>query len=61
MTRYLLDTDIISNVGEPQPSKSLLAWWAEQKDDSLFISSPTVAEIRRGILEKPRGKKRKSA
>jgi hypothetical protein len=29
-----------------------------QKDDDLFIASLTVAEIRRGILEKPRGKKR---
>lgn len=58
MTRYLLDTNIISNVVKPQPSKALLAWWAEQRDEDLFIASLTVAEIRRGILEKPRGKKR---
>ena len=31
-----------------------------QKDDDLFIASLTVAEIRRGILEKPKGKKRSS-
>jgi len=29
-----------------------------QRDEDLFIASLTVAEIRRGILEKPRGKKR---
>jgi toxin FitB len=58
VTRYLLDTTIISNVVKPQPSESLLAWWAEQRDEDLFIASLTVAEIRRGILEKPRGKKR---
>lgn len=58
--RYLLDTNIISDVVKPQPSKSLLAWWAEQPDESLFISSLAVAEIRRGILEKPRGKKREA-
>lgn len=58
MTRYLLDTNIISNVVKPQPSETLLAWWADQRDESLFISSLTVAEIRRGLLEKPRGKKR---
>ncbi|HEY8248547.1 MAG TPA: PIN domain-containing protein [Hyphomicrobium sp.] len=58
MTRYLLDTNIISNIVKPQPSDALLAWWAEQRDADLFISSLTVAEIRRGILEKPRGKKR---
>ena len=32
---------------------------AEQADEDLFISSLTVAEIRRGILEKPAGKKRR--
>lgn len=58
MTRYLLDTNIISNIVKPQPSESLLAWMAAQRDDCLFIASLTVAEIRRGILEKPRCKKR---
>ena len=58
MTRYLLDTNIISNVVKPQPSEALLGWMAAQRDDDLFIASLTVAEIRRGILEKPRGKKR---
>ena len=58
MTRYLLDTNIISNVVKLEPSESLLAWWAEQRDEDLFIASLTIAEIRRGILEKPRGKKR---
>jgi predicted nucleic acid-binding protein len=31
---------------------------AEQTDSNLFISALTVAEIRRGLLEKPAGKKR---
>lgn len=58
MTHYLLDTNIISNVVKPRPSEALLTWWAEQRDQDLFVASLTVAEIRRGILEKPRGKKR---
>jgi toxin FitB len=58
VTRYLLDTNIISNVTKPNPSGSLVAWMAEQPDDDLFIASLTVAEIRRGVLEKPAGKKR---
>lgn len=58
MTRYLLDTNIISNVVKLQPSESLLAWMSTQRDEDLFIASLTVAEICRGILEKPRGKKR---
>jgi predicted nucleic acid-binding protein len=58
VTRYLLDTNIISNIVKPKPPDSLLAWMAAQRDVDLFIASLTVAEIRRGILEKPRGKKR---
>lgn len=58
MTRYLLDTNIISNVVKPNPSVSLLDWMAAQQDEDLFIASLTVAEIRRGVLEKPAGQKR---
>ena len=58
MTRYLLDTNIISNVTRPVPSEALLVWMGEQADENLFIASLTVAEIRRGILEKPPGRKR---
>jgi len=58
VTRYLLDTNIISNVTKPNPSTALLAWMAEQTDNDLFISALTVGEIRRGLLEKSAGKKR---
>jgi toxin FitB len=58
VTRYLLDTNIISNVTKPSPSAALIAWMEGREDEDLFISSLTVAEIRRGILEKPAGKKR---
>ncbi len=59
MTRYLLDTNIISNVTKPVPAALLMAWMAAQADEDLFIASLTVAEIRRGLLEKPAGKKRR--
>ncbi|MFN4089289.1 MAG: type II toxin-antitoxin system VapC family toxin [Alphaproteobacteria bacterium] len=58
MTRYLLDTNIISNFTRPAPSASLIAWMAEQSDDDLFIASLTLAELRRGVLEKPPGRRR---
>lgn len=56
--RYLLDTNIISNFTKPSPADSLIAWMAEQSDDDLFIASLTLAEIHRGVLEKPIGKRR---
>jgi len=59
VSRSLLDTNIISNATKPAPSGALLAWMTAQADEDLFVSSLTVAEIRRGILEKPPGKKRR--
>ena len=59
MSRHLLDTNIISNATKPAPSEALVGWMAAQVDEELFITSLTVAEIRRGILEKPAGKKRR--
>ena len=58
MNRYLLDTNIISNITTPAPSPPLIAWMAEQADENLFISALTVAEIRRGLLEMPPGRRR---
>jgi predicted nucleic acid-binding protein len=58
VTRYLLDTNIISNVIKPTPSKALLAWMQDQADLDLYVSALTVAELRRGILELPHGRRR---
>jgi toxin FitB len=57
--RYLLDTNIVSNALRPVPSDSLAAWMMAQNDDDLFVASWTIAEIRRGILELPTGKRRR--
>lgn len=58
MKRYLLDTNILSELIKPNPSERLIAWMAEQNDRDLYIAAFTVAEIRRGVLEKPAGKRR---
>jgi predicted nucleic acid-binding protein len=59
VSRYLLDTNIISNITKPVPSESLAAWMADQADEDLFICSLTIGEIQRGLLEKSAGKKRR--
>ena len=56
--RYLLDTNFISNITKRQPSAALIDWMSEQTDEDLFIASLTLAEIRRGVLDKPAGKRR---
>jgi predicted nucleic acid-binding protein len=59
MTRYLLDTNVISEATRPHPSVALTAWLGRQADTDLFIATLTLAEIKRGILEKQPGRKRR--
>lgn len=58
MTLYLLDTNIISDLTKPIPSAALVTWMAQQADEDLFVSAVTIGEIQRGLLEKPKGRKR---
>lgn len=58
MTRYLLDTNIISEATKPTPSRAVAAWLQDRIDSELFISAFVIAEMRRGILELPAGKRR---
>ncbi|MFO1074746.1 MAG: type II toxin-antitoxin system VapC family toxin [Geminicoccaceae bacterium] len=59
MTRYLLDTNIISEAVKATPAAELIDWLARQDDDSLCIAAFSVAEIARGILAKPQGRRRR--
>ena len=57
--RFLLDTNVPSNITKPTPSDALLDWLADRADQDLFISSLTIAEIRRGVHAMPTGKRRR--
>jgi toxin FitB len=58
VTRYLLDTNIVSDAVKPAPSAFLERWMVDQSDDNLFVASLTIAEIWRGILEAPAGRRK---
>lgn len=58
MTRYLLDTNIVSEALKPQPSQAIADWVQSQAGPDLFIATLTIAEIWRGILELPPGRRR---
>jgi predicted nucleic acid-binding protein len=60
VTRYLLDTNIISHATRPAPSDDLASWLMDQADEDLFIASLTLAEVQRGLFEKPPGQKRRA-
>jgi predicted nucleic acid-binding protein len=57
--RFLLDTNIVSEAVKLRPSPALLEWLGTQPDSALHIAALTIAEIRRGILEKAPGRRRR--
>jgi predicted nucleic acid-binding protein len=59
LTRYLLDTNIISELVRPRPAPAVVAWISDQRDDELHIATMTLAELRRGVLQKPLGRGRR--
>jgi predicted nucleic acid-binding protein len=47
--RYLLDTDVFSQLTNPSPHPSVVTWLASVDDDALAISALTVQERWKGL------------
>jgi len=54
----ILDTNVVSELMRPEPSRAVEHWVSIQPADSLYITSITQAEILHGILLLPKGKRR---
>lgn len=54
----LLDTNVLSELLRAQPHPAVLAWFAQQPADSLFVSAVTQAEMLLGARLLPRSKRR---
>ena len=46
---YLLDTNVVSELRRPRPSRAVLDWIADVPAEQLFVSAVTVGEIQAGI------------
>jgi predicted nucleic acid-binding protein len=55
---YLLDTNVLSEATRPVPDAHVASWLSDQPALTLFVSLVSIAEIRKGILLLPDGKKR---
>ena len=49
MDRYLLDTNVISELRKPRPHGAVVAWLEDQEDEQLFLSVVTIGELQAGI------------
>jgi predicted nucleic acid-binding protein len=54
----LLDTNVLSELLRSRPDAAVLAWFARQPADTLFVSAVTQAEMLLGARLLPAGKRR---
>lgn len=58
MTRYLLDTTVVSDSTKPTPHPAIGGWLKAQEQAEFFVSAFSLAEIERGVLQLPAGRRR---
>jgi toxin FitB len=49
VNRYLLDTNVISEMRKPRPHGAVAAWFNAVEERMLFLSSVTLGELQAGI------------
>lgn len=49
MTRYLLDTNIISELRKPRPHGAVVAWINSLRLEQIFLSAATIGELQAGV------------
>ena len=54
--KYLLDTNVISELRRPRPDENVVRWFADQEISRVYLSAVTVGEINRGIERLSTGK-----
>lgn len=49
MTRYLLDTNIVSELRRVKPHGAVLAWMQTLRPEQIFVSAMTIGELQAGV------------
>ena len=49
MNKFLLDTNVVSELRKPRPHGAVVAWLSEQEEEQLFLSAVTMGELQVGI------------
>ena len=49
MTRYLLDTNVVSELRKIKPHGAVVAWLGSLRSDQISISAVTIGELQTGI------------
>ena len=49
MIRYLLDTNIISEIHKPKPHGAVVAWFGSLREEQIYLSAVTLGELQESI------------
>ncbi len=49
MKRYLLDTNVVSELRKPRPHGAVVAWLKTLRDEQISLSAVTLGELQLGI------------
>ncbi len=49
MNKYLLDTNVVSELRKPRPHGAVVAWLRDLREDQVFLSAVTLGELQAGV------------
>ena len=49
MQKFLLDTNVVSELRKPRPHGAVVAWVAALRDEQILLSAVTLGELQAGI------------
>ena len=49
MKKYLLDTNVVSEMRKQKPHGAVVAWLTDLRDEQVFLSAVTMGELQAGI------------
>ena len=49
MNRYLLDTNVVSELRKPKPHGAVLAWLKDLQEGQIYLSAVTIGELQAGV------------
>jgi predicted nucleic acid-binding protein len=49
LNRFLLDTNVVSELRKPRPHGAVLSWISELQADQIYLSAVTIGELQTGI------------
>lgn len=58
MTRFLLDTCVVSEFTRRQANAGLIDWLATEDESAMFLSEVTLGELEKGLHKLPPGMRR---